>query len=107
MTLASTPAPSGAQQWSVHAKDRPRPPVVDPGPERAPVQAPSDAIVLFDGKSLSQWQSQDGSPAKWVVRDGYVEVAPGAGPMLTRRGFRDVQLHIEWATPTPPRGEGQ
>ena len=107
MTLASTPAPSGAQQWPVHAMDRPRPPVVDPGPERPPVPPPSDAIVLFDGKSLSQWQSQDGSPAKWVVRDGYVEVAPGAGPMLTKRGFGDVQLHIEWATPTPPRGEGQ
>ena len=87
--------------------DRPRPAVVDPGPERPPVPPPSDAIVLFDGKSLSQWQSQDGSPAKWVVRDGYVEVAPGAGPMLTKRGFGDVQLHIEWATPTPPRGEGQ
>ena len=107
MMLASTPAPSGAQQWPVHSLDRPRPPVVDPGPERPPVQPPSDAIVLFDGKSLSQWQSQDGSPAKWVVRDGYVEVAPGAGPILTRRGFGDVQLHIEWATPTPPRGEGQ
>src|SRR5256885_11363695 len=43
---------------------------------RSPVPPPSDAIVLFDGKDLSQWQSQDGSPAKWVVRDGYMEVAP-------------------------------
>src|ERR1041384_6281541 len=104
---ALLPVSMPAQQWPVHSLDRPRPPVVDPGPERPPVQPPSDAIVLFDGKSLSQWQSQDGSPAKWVVRDGYVEVAPGAGPILTRRGFGDVQLHIEWATPTPPRGEGQ
>ncbi len=63
--------------------------------------------MLFDGKDLSQWQSQDGSPATWVVRDGYVEVAPGTGAMTTKRGFGSTQLHIEWATPTPPKGEGQ
>ena len=96
-----------AQQWPVHSMDRPRPPVVDPGPERPSPPPPSDAIVLFDGKDLSQWQSQDGSPAKWVVRDGYVEVAPGAGAITTKRGFGSMQLHIEWATPTPPKGEGQ
>jgi 3-keto-disaccharide hydrolase len=88
--------------------DRPRPPVVDPGPERSPVPRPSDAIVLFDGKDLSQWQSQDSSPAKWVVRNGYMEIAPGTGSVMTKRGFGSVQLHIEWATPTPPpKGEGQ
>ena len=96
-----------AQTWPVHSLDRPRPPVVDPGPERPPAPPPSDAIVLFDGKDLSQWQSQDGSSAKWVVRDGYVEVAPGTGAIATRRGFGSMQLHIEWATPTPPVGEGQ
>ncbi len=96
-----------AQTWPVHSLDRPRPPVVDPGPERPPQPPPSDAIVLFDGKDLSQWQSQDGSPAKWVVRDGYAEVAPGTGAITTKRGFGDMQLHIEWATPTPPKGESQ
>ena len=101
------PATMTAQQWPVHSMDRPRPPVVDPGPERPPPPPPSDAIVLFDGKDLSQWRSQDDSPAKWVVRDGYVEVAAGTGPMITRRVFGDVQLHIEWATPSPPKGEGQ
>src|SRR4029077_8200399 len=87
--------------------DRPRPPVVDPGPERPPVPPPSDAIVLFDGKDLSQWQSQDDTPAKWLVRDGYAEVVAGAGPIITRRGLGDIQLHIEWAAPTPPKGQGQ
>src|SRR5207253_1215900 len=101
------PATMTAQTWPVHSMDRPRPPVVDPGPERPPAPPPSDAIVLFDGKDLSQWQSQDGSSAKWVVRDGYVEVAPGTGAIATRRGFGSMQLHIEWATPTPPVGEGQ
>lgn len=101
------PCPLSAQ-YPVHAMDRPRPPVVDPGPERTPVPAPSDAVVLFDGKDLSQWMSAgDSGPAKWAVRDGYVEVAAGAGGIMTRRAFGDIQLHIEWATPTPAQGEGQ
>jgi len=101
------PATMTAQTWPVHSMDRPRPPVVDPGPERPPVPPPSDAIVLFDGKDLSQWQSQDGTPAKWLVRDGYAEVVAGAGPIITRRVLGDIQLHLEWATPTPPQGQGQ
>ncbi len=96
-----------AQTWPVHSMDRPRPPVVDPGPARPPVAPPSDAMVLFDGKDLSAWQSEDGTAAKWTVRDGYMEVAPGSGAITTRRGFGDVQLHVEWATPVPPSGEGQ
>jgi len=105
--LAFSPASSPAQQWPVHSLDRPRPPVVDPGPERPPVPPPSDAIVLFDGRDLAQWQSQDSTPAKWVVRNGYVEVAPHTGAIMTKRGFGDVQLHVEWAAPTPPKGESQ
>src|SRR5213083_2539232 len=107
LALICGPVRSPAQQWPVHSLDRPRPPVVDPGPERPPVPPPSDAIVLFDGKDLSQWRSPDGTPAKWVVRDGYMEVAAGTGSIVTARGFGDMQLHIEWATPTPPKGEGQ
>lgn len=80
---------------------------MDPGPERPPVPPPSDALVLFDGKDLSQWQSPSGKPATWVLRDGYMEVAPGAGSIATKRGFSDVQLHLEWAAPLPARGEGQ
>src|SRR2546426_12208003 len=56
----------------------------------------SDAIVLFDGKDLLQWQSQDGTPAKWPVRDGVAEGAAGTGPIIKRRVFWDVQLPIEW-----------
>lgn len=82
--------------------DRPRPPVVDPGPERPPVPPPSDAITLFDGKDLSEWT---GGP--WQVKDGYVEVVARAGALTTRRTFGDVQLHIEWAAPSPPSGDGQ
>ena len=95
-----------SSQWPQHSMDRPRPPVVQPAPH-AGQAPPSDAIVLFDGKDLAQWQAEDGSAAKWVVRDGFVEVKPGTGMLVSRRGFGDAQLHIEWATPTPPKGEGQ
>jgi len=98
--MAMSQAPP--QQWPQHSMDRPRPAVVNPGPP------PSDAIVLFDGKALSQWRSDaDSSAAKWTVRDGYVEVKPGTGTMASARGFGDVQLHIEWATPAVAKGEGQ
>ena len=106
LTLA-TPRSLPGQQWPVHSMDRPRPPVVDPGPERPPVAPPSDAIVLFDGKNLDQWQTESGAPAKWVVRDGYLEVAPRTGAIQTKRGFGDVQLHVEWAAPAAVRGNSQ
>ena len=96
-----------SSQWPQHSMDRPRPPVVQPAPQAGQAPPPSDAIVLFDGKDLAQWQAEDGSAAKWVVRDGFVEVKPGTGMLVSRRGFGDAQLHIEWATPTPPKGEGQ
>ena len=109
LILFATPALMHAQQWPVHSMERPRPPVVDPGAPQPPAPAPSDAIVLFDGSDLSHWQSADsaGGPARWTVHDGYIEIAPGTGAIETRQPFGDVQLHIEWATPTPPRGESQ
>lgn len=96
-----------SRDWPVHSMERPRPPVVDPGPARPPAPPPSDAVVLFDGSDLSEWQSHDGSAAKWKVTDGYVEVVGGAGSLVTRRGFGDIQLHIEWAAPAAVSGEGQ
>ena len=90
-----------------HARDCPAPPVVKVGPAPAPVPPPSDAIVLFDGRDLSKWKGQDGGPARWVVRDGYFEVAAGTGAISTAQGFGDVQLHVEWAAPNPPKGTDQ
>jgi hypothetical protein len=93
--------------WPVNSMDRPRPPMVDPGPERPVAPPPSDAIVLFGGKDLSAWEGAEGGPAGWVVRDGYMEVKPGTGSIVTRQRFGDVQLHLEWAAPVPPHGAGQ
>lgn len=65
-----------------------------------PGAVPSDAIVLFDGKNLEQWEStKDGSAAKWKVEDGVMTVVGGAGGISTKKLFGDCQLHIEWRSP--------
>jgi hypothetical protein len=94
--------------WRIHDAARPHPRVVTPG--GAPGAPPADAIVLFDGKDLSKWgQMQNGQlvDSKWPVRDGYFETGAGSGSMVTRDKFGDVQLHIEFATPSPGRGASQ
>ena len=96
--------------WLGHDRNRPLPPVVDPGTPSTQEQAgrpPSDATVLFDGKDLSQWAALDGNPTKWVVKNGAMECVPGSGYVRTLQCFGDCQLHVEWAAPTPGRGEGQ
>lgn len=84
---------------------QPEPRVIAPG--KTSQDAPSDAIVLFDGKDLSQWQNAKGEPAKWKVQESYMQVAPGTGIIQTKKAFGDCQLHIEWRTPDTVRGEGQ
>ena len=94
--------------WRIHDAARPHPRVITPG--ATPGSAPSDAIVLFDGKDLSKWvQSRNGqlSDAQWPVKEGYFETGAGTGSILTREKFGDVQLHVEFATPSPGRGASQ
>lgn len=68
--------------------------------------APSDAVVLFDGKNLNQWEAvEGGGAAKWKVADGAFTVVPKTGDIKTKESFCDVQLHIEWKTPTDFVGE--
>ncbi|WP_369753757.1 DUF1080 domain-containing protein [Flavobacterium sp. WC2409] len=64
--------------------------------------APSDAIILFDGKNMDQWVSQKDvtKPAAWkIVNNDYMEVVPDAGGIQTKMQFGDCQLHIEWSAP--------
>src|SRR3989441_9352564 len=97
------PRPPGAQ-WNVHSWSRPRPPVVDPGPERPPVPPPADAIVLFDGKDLSEWRAPDGAPPKKGGRDAHAGGGPGARRGITRRRMGDGHLHPALGSPTHPPG---
>jgi hypothetical protein len=106
---AALAAGGDAKQWAVHDETRPHPPVVTPGTESTPERPgkpPSDAVVLFDGKDLSQWKSAKGGDAPWKVEDG-VLVVSGGGDIVTKQAFGDCQLHVEWAAPTPPTGESQ
>jgi len=80
------------------------PKIINPGPVGGP---PSDAIVLFGGKDLSQWQSLNGGEAKWLVKDGAIEVVGRTGDIVSKQDFGDMQLHIEWATPAEVKGTGQ
>ena len=99
--------------FHVHDPNRPHPPVVTPSAQ--PGGPPSDAIVLFDGKDLSQWTGHPSSitkaghsgPADWKVENGYIEVVPGTGDLSTREKFGNCQLHIEWASPAEARGNSQ
>lgn len=97
-------------QWKIHDRDRPAPTVITPGTastQDSPGRAPSDAIVLFDGKDLSHWAQKDGGAAKWKVENGYFEVVPKTGELHTRDAFGDCQLHVEFSEPNPPKGEDQ
>jgi hypothetical protein len=76
----------------------PEPPVVTPGEGNA---APSDAIVLFDGKNFDAW---DGAKDWKVDDDGGFTVKGG---LQTKKSFGDCQLHLEFASPKEVKSSGQ
>ena len=82
----------------------PVPAKVTPGDHHS---APSDAIVLFDGKDLNEWTNGKGGTAEWIVEDGAMTVKPKTGVIKTKQKFEDFQLHIEWRSPAEVKGEGQ
>src|SRR5688572_16412946 len=107
-TLAQTPAAPLPQF--------PPPPVVG-APGNAP---PSDAVVLFGGKGTEAWETIEydrekkayipaPGPIRWKIENGamvVVSTVEGARPgsIRTKQGFGDVQLHLEFRTPSPPSG---
>lgn len=84
---------------------KPEAPLVTPGKTAA--DAPSDAIVLFDGKNLDEWLSEKGGAAGWTIADNAMTVKPGSGGIKTKQAFGSCQLHIEWRAPEVVKGEGQ
>ncbi len=97
------PKPEDTEVWS------PEPKVVTPGATcGAP---PSDAIILFDGKTADEWvmANQDHGPAPWDVHDGIMTVKKGSGSgnIETKRKFKDYQLHVEWRIPESITGSSQ
>src|SRR5579864_2137275 len=97
------PKPEETEVWS------PEPKVVTPGATCD--AAPSDAIILFDGKNADEWvmANQDHGPAQWDVHDGVMTVKKGSGSgnIETKRKFKNYQLHVEWRIPQNITGSGQ
>jgi len=96
--------PGMSEYWT------PQPEIVTPGDaaSNAVMSPPSDAVILFDGKDLSQWKSADGNKdAGWIVHDSVFTVDKKAGDILTKQDFGDFQLHIEWQVPMNITGESQ
>jgi len=87
---------------------KPVPPIVTPG--KTFVDAPSDAMILFDGTSLDKWESANDTtkPADWIIDNGELTVnKKGGGSIQTKQKFMDYQLHIEWKEPIDIEGKGQ
>jgi 3-keto-disaccharide hydrolase len=101
----------GPGEWPIHDRTRPAPKEVEPGTASTPMQAgrpPADAVVLFDGKDLAAWRERKGGgPIRWKMARDYFEVVKGTGDIETVQPFGDCQLHLEWATPSPPVGDDQ
>src|SRR5512132_2033581 len=92
----------------------PQPRVVDAG---GPAKAPSDAIVLFDGRDLAKWTTRDNELHGWTVADGAITSGakhersqqPGnrTWDLITKEKFGDAQIHLEFAVPNMPAQKGQ
>lgn len=106
------------QPWSkykVHDMSRPPAPIVTPGTASTndqPGKPPSDAIVLLNGTDLSHWQSAGGGEPTFTLQDGIMLSTNVKDPknnknLESKDKFGDVQLHVEFATPTPPHGDSQ
>lgn len=86
------------------SKEGPQPRVVDPG---GPGKAPSDAVVLFNGRDNTGWVTLEGAPSKCAVADGVMSCRTGAGDTQSTEKFRDAQIHVEFNVPLEPEMRGQ
>ncbi|PHS11411.1 MAG: hypothetical protein COA78_09820 [Blastopirellula sp.] len=97
ISLSALTSTTFADEWKSGIKWE-EPKVVVPGENGS---APSDAIVLFDGKDLSAWNQGE----NWIIEDGYA-ISNKSG-IESKQKFGDIQLHLEWASPAEVKGTGQ
>ena len=94
--------PDPTHPWGVHDWNRPQPPIVEPGERMG--DAPSDAIILFDGTqaSFDNWihlNPEDKRRGEWTIYNGTLVCGSGSGYLGTKEYFGDIQLHVEWLAP--------
>ncbi len=105
LMVAAAAAVLTIQTCPVHAEEylngiKWQPPaIIQPG--EADSDAPSDAIILFDGTDLSKWNNGE----NWPVKDGLA--FSGKGKIVSKEEFGDCQVHVEWSAPLPVKGKGQ
>lgn len=104
--FTDTPMLPGGQ-WRVHDADRPAPVAV--APAAAPGGPPADAIVLFDGRSLDAWKPDR---IAWPIENGALIIpsrakSGGENNLVSKQSFGDVQMHLEFRSPTPPTKSSQ
>jgi hypothetical protein len=83
-----------------------QPRYVDPGPP------PGDAVVVFDGNSLSGLVDGQGNAITWELKDGVMVSRtnmerPGTNHVFSKEKFADAQVHIEFSVPSMPDKSGQ
>jgi len=78
-------------------------------PAKGITAAPSDAIVLFNGTNLDEWElvNKPNSKETWDLVDGAMRVSKTNGDIQTKRKFMNFQLHIEYNIPSYITGSGQ
>lgn len=98
LTVLSCCPWASAQEWKSGVEWQ-EPPVVTPGKRNH--DAPSDAIILFDGTNLEEWENGE----LWKIEDG--NAIPQQTNIYSKRHFGDIQLHVEWAAPKVIESKGQ
>jgi hypothetical protein len=97
-----------------HARAQQRSGIREAEPRSAPLPrvetmstAPSDAILVFDGKSTDLLVGPDGAPCRWPVEEGALTCdtssRPRQGGLWTKFHFVDAQIHAEVFVPATNR----
>lgn len=71
------------------------------------VTIPKGAMILFNGKDVSNWTTKSGKCAGWNVEDKVLHIVPGSGDIMTKERFTDFFLHLEFRCPDMPKAKGQ
>jgi 3-keto-disaccharide hydrolase len=104
---ASRPWPP-RQPWPPNDLARPQPPRMPVTAALLEVPPPPDAVVLYDGRGLGQWNLGARPHSGWHQSAG--AMLPGGKVfnwLFSKRSFGSVQVHLEFREPDPARGSGQ